>query len=337
MVTWQKRNSVPDPIGWAGMIGGVSNGVLIAGGGANFPESPPWAGGKKAWSKDLFVLSSPEKTWRRLSTPFTQPLGYAVCASNGRQVIIAGGESPLESGSGTRCRNEVLKLEWADLDVKISSFPSLPVPVTNASGALLENDLYVVGGICSPTANNAENHVFRLNVSDPDRRGWKSMECIPGPGRMLGVVATFNGSLYLFGGVSLSEDEHGKIVRTPLLESYRFTPKGGWQRLADLPVPVTAAPSPAPIRDGKIILLGGDDGSQMKNPPEQHRGFSDQLLIYDIHEDRFHKGGSFPALHVTAPLVPWKQSWFLISGEIRPGVRSPEVWECSMSPTKSEE
>ena len=36
---------LPDAEGWAGMFAGVSNGVLIVGGGANFPEKPLWEGG----------------------------------------------------------------------------------------------------------------------------------------------------------------------------------------------------------------------------------------------------------------------------------------------------
>jgi len=336
-VVWQQRNPIPNAIGWAGMSAGASRGVLIAGGGANFPDRPPWAGGTKAWSKELFVLPTQDGVWKSVSARFPQPLAYAVCVSDGQQVIMAGGESPLEEGAGTRCRDEVLKLEWSGSDVQIFPLPALPVPITNAAGALVGTDFYVAGGTLSPSATTAENHVFCLDSSSPESHGWKTIESFPGPGRMLAVAAAWDGRFYLFGGVSLSQDDHGKPVRTPLVDCYCFAPAAGWKRLADLPVAVTAAPSPAPAFDGRIVLLGGDDGSQMNAPPEQHRGFSSRFLTYDVEKDCFHNAGSFPAPRVTAPLVPWDQSWFLISGELRPGVRSPAVWQFSLNNMPPEE
>ena len=36
-------------LGYAGMVGGVHNDVLLAAGGANFPKGLPWMGGEKVW------------------------------------------------------------------------------------------------------------------------------------------------------------------------------------------------------------------------------------------------------------------------------------------------
>jgi hypothetical protein len=42
--------------GLAGAFAGVSNGVLIIAGGANFPDAAPWKGGKKVWWDKIQVL-----------------------------------------------------------------------------------------------------------------------------------------------------------------------------------------------------------------------------------------------------------------------------------------
>ena len=44
--------------------------------------------------------------------------------------------------------------------------------------------------------------------------------------------------------------------------------------------------------------------------------------------------GALPAARVTTPCVYWAGSWVIPSGEVRPGVCSPEVW--GFSPPKPE-
>jgi N-acetylneuraminic acid mutarotase len=72
--------------------------------------------------------------------------------------------------------------------------------------------------------------------------------------------------------------------------------------------------------------LGGDDGSQVRDSPENHRGFSRQILRYEARANRWTKAGETPAPRVTAAAVHWNQTWVIPSGELRPGIRSTEVW-----------
>ncbi|HLU88819.1 MAG TPA: hypothetical protein VKZ51_03230, partial [Cyclobacteriaceae bacterium] len=48
-IKWADMPAIPDKEGFAGMYAGVSNGVLIGAGGANFPDKKPWEGGEKVW------------------------------------------------------------------------------------------------------------------------------------------------------------------------------------------------------------------------------------------------------------------------------------------------
>src|SRR5690606_41512890 len=56
------ENAATASIGYAGMLGGGHNGVLLAAGGANFPEGLPWEGGKKVWSDAIFIFENGQ--WR---------------------------------------------------------------------------------------------------------------------------------------------------------------------------------------------------------------------------------------------------------------------------------
>src|SRR5688572_3878214 len=52
---WTVRPAYPLKPGMAGLISGAHNGVLIAAGGANFPERMPWEGGVKVYYDEIFV------------------------------------------------------------------------------------------------------------------------------------------------------------------------------------------------------------------------------------------------------------------------------------------
>ena len=60
--------------GFAGMMGGEQEGVLIAAGGANFPNGLPWEGGSKVWSDAIYYLDGGQ--WNRATTKLPKPLAY---------------------------------------------------------------------------------------------------------------------------------------------------------------------------------------------------------------------------------------------------------------------
>jgi N-acetylneuraminic acid mutarotase len=144
---------------------------------------------------------------------------------------------------------------------------------------------------------------------------------------MLATAATFNNTLYILGGTDLTPGEGNKPQRRYLTTSLRYDPARGWQRIADLPHPSVAAPSPAPTDASGLFLLGGDDGSQLTTPPDQHRGFTKTILHYDAQSNRWTTATTIlPAPAVTTPCVAWHNAWIIPTGEIRPGIRSPQVW-----------
>ena len=86
-----------------------------------------------------------------------------------------------------------------------------------------------------------------------------------------------------FSGTSLAPDAAGKPVRTYLRDAYRWEPRAGWSRLADLPAAAVAAPTPAPVdAAGRLLVLGGDDGSLVSFAPlDRHPGFPGAIPAYD--------------------------------------------------------
>ena len=112
--------------------------------------------------------------------------------------------------------------------------------------------------------------------------------------------------------------------------AWSFTMKDGWKKLADLPRPNVAAPAPAPFQQGKFLLVGGDDGSRVGfQPITEHPGFPKGILAYDPVADRWSQLEEVPAPRATVPCVEWQGKSVIPSGEVRPGVRSPEIWSLS--------
>lgn len=321
---WTRLASLPDTEGFAGGFAGVSHGVLLVAGGANFPEKKPWEGGTKVWYDHVFALEKPDGTWK-LVGKLPRRLGYGVSVTSRDRVICVGGSDLL------RHYADVFQLEWRDGSLVITNLIALPKPFANGSGALLGDRLYVAGGQTSPLSTEASNEVWMLDLAAQPHE-WKQVAPFPGPGRILSVAAGTDNGFYQFGGAELVANEDGSSSRRYLRGAYRYHESTGWKRLADLPHPLVAAPSPSPRDVGHIYMLGGDDGTQVGVPTEKHSGFRPELLRYAIRSDTWAEMGKLPAPRVTVPCVEWGGAWVVPSGEMRPGIRSPEVWSMKLQP-----
>ncbi len=326
-VGWSKLPSLPDKEGFASMFAGVSQGALLAAGGANFPDKKPWEGGKKVWYDTVFALEKPDGQWK-VAGKLPRPLGYGVSVTHGDEVVCVGGSD----ADGHRA--EAFVIAWQRGRLVTRSLPSLPRAIANLSGALLGDTLYVAGGIERPDSTSTLKSFYALDLA-AKIPAWRELEPWPGPPRMLAVAATQDGSFFLVSGADLGAGPHGKPVRTYLKDGYRFTPGQGWKRIADLSRATVAAPSPAPtLGQTQFLVVSGDDASQLATPPTQHPGFPKAVLAYDTRADRWSEHGTTPAPRATVPTVLWQGHWLVVSGEQRPGVRSPEVWRLEAADAK---
>lgn len=318
VLSWNKLPNLPDKEGFASMFAGVHNGALIVAGGANFPGKRPWEGGTKIWYDTVFALEKPDGEWKTIGK-LPRPLGYGVSITTEEGIICIGG-----SDAGGH-HAEVFRLEYVNGSLKTTTLPPLPKPCANTSGALLKNTVYVAGGIETPTATQALNTLWALDLTKIDT-GWKELEPMP-VGRMLATAGVQEGSFFVFSGAGLKADAEGKPAREWLRDAYRYTPGKGWKRIADLPRVSVAAPSPAPaLGQSHLLVMGGDDGAQVSVAPTEHKGFPRDILAYHTVTDTWTTRGEVPFSKVTVPVVEWEGKFIVISGEKQPGIRSPEVW-----------
>ncbi|MEZ6139514.1 MAG: hypothetical protein R3B84_02980 [Zavarzinella sp.] len=308
---------LPDKEGFAGSFAGVSNGALLVAGGANFPDKKPWEGGTKVWYDQVYVLEKPTGKWQ-IAGKLPHALGYGAAVQFTDRLICIGGSD------ATQHYKDVFFLDWKDGKLQTVKLPELPIAMANCCGVMVGNHLFVAGGLSSPMSNKTLNRIFcmHLTARDPE---WKEIAPCPGGGRMLAVAANLNDQFWLISGVDLIVDNSGKPQRKYLQDAYSYHMEKGWKRHADLPWPTVAAPSPAPVHENSLFVLGGDDGTQVAVPPNQHQGFQKTILRYSTAEDKWLKIGKLKLPTVTTSTAFWNQQWVIPTGETRPGVRTPIV------------
>lgn len=316
---WRELPPLPTVLGVAGAFAGVTGDALVVGGGANFPVGFPWQGGTKVWHDAVYLLDSPNGTWRTLP-PLPGPRAYGVSLTTDRGVLCLGGSD------SQRHYAECYRLRWTGQTLEREALPDLPQPVANACGALVGTVAYVAGGEASPGATAALNTLWALDLDAPLPR-WRTLPPCPGGARSLAAAGAVDGNFCLCGGVELSAGADGKPQRRYRADTWLYSPGGEWRRVADLPHPLAAPPSPAALVDGQLLLPGGDDGSKLGfQPVERHPGFNAEVLAFDPRANAWTVVGRTPAPRATAPLVVWRGAPVVVSGEVRPGVRSPQVW-----------
>lgn len=320
---WKPLPPLPDPVGIAGAFAGVSRGALLIAGGANFPDRPPWQGGSKVWHDTVWVLDTPNGSWRKAGS-LPAPRAYGVSLTVKDRLLWVGGsdsKAPTAEVFGFRWRGNRLET-LASLELP----PPLPVPLANAAGVLDRQGVaYVACGTSEPGERTASGRAFAIT---PGKRSatWRELPPLPAEPRILPVIAGLSDGFCLVGGATL-ELRDGKPTRRYLRDAWRYSASRGWERLPDLPRPCVAAASPAPVERNALYVLGGDDGARSGQPASaSHPGFSGDILRLDLTNPSWSQIGTLPAPRVTLPCVMWRGGWVLASGEVRPGVRSPEVW-----------
>jgi len=198
--------------------------------------------------------------------------------------------------------------------------------MANGCGALVGSTFYLAGGTEKPDATNALHTFWSMDIYEQNP-AWKELDPWPGPPRMLAVAGASDGAFFLFSGVELSGDTAGKPVRYYLKDAYRFTPRDGWKRIANLPRAAVAAPSPAISHNGQLLVVSGDDGALVNfEPKSKHPGFPKDILAYDVSADEWTRLTNSQISRATAPVVDWNGMVVIPNGESKPGYRTPEVW-----------
>lgn len=340
-------------LGLAGVCSGISNNALIIAGGAYFPDKMPWEGGKKAHTDHVFVLQKAtgnKFTWVTAVNPHLKnKTAYGASTTITKGVICAGGET--ETANSSR---ETFLIQWDDINKKLTftDLPLLPIPIANACMASIGEKVYLIGGESNgiPSAK-----VFLLNMAAHNPQ-WQPLANLPIAMSHSVAVTQSNGKhpcVYVIGGRSatpsgISQLHNKAFCYDPIAQK--------WIALNNIsdgahPTNLSAATGVA-IGANNILIIGGDKGNifhqietynyeinRAKNDADRkrlqaekidliinHKGFSRDVLLYNSLTNSWKKIDQLPGYgHVTSIAVKWDNEIFIPGGEIKPGIRTPDV------------
>ena len=339
LLEWERLPDLPDALGVAGPFVGASKGALIVAGGANFP-SPLWETSKR-WHDAIWVLREVDGAWQWAKDEATLPrrTAYGACVTAPEGVVCVGGLD------GKAVIRECVVLSW-DPDrgrVRMSSLPAMPQGVAHAAAARVGRRVWLFCGMLSGELASATNHVWTLHLDHPDL-GWRRGPSLPGPTRALALAVAQHGGrgerVYVMSGrrqgaagVELLSDcweFNPRVVDLGLVdaETGAYDGPSPWRRRADAPRCVMAGTA-APLGDSHVVVLGGDAGENFGRAAElkdDHPGFIRRSLVYHTITDTWAEAGATPINQVTTWAVPFAGGVVVPSGEIRPRVRTRQVW-----------
>ncbi len=331
---WESLPPLPDPIGFAGPFAGVHNDALIVAGGANFAQ-PVWDNDKQ-WHDRMFALIPQEDggfQWKEAGQ-LPKPMAYGAVVSTDAGVVCIGGND------ATQTFQDVFVLSWdaQQQTIQHRSYPSLPKPYAYGQAAVVGNVIYLCGGQTGLGLETTTKDCLKLDLSKQgtDDFDWEPLPAFPGPARAFNLTVHqhngFHDCIYVMSGRRL----RGEEIQT-LRDVWEFnTTTQKWRQRADVPKCVMAGTAIG-FGQSHIFVLGGADGSLMARADElrdNHPGFPKEAWSYHAITNTWSSLGAIPQNHVTTTAVKWGNRIVIPSGEIRPRVRSPQVWSVTVETTE---
>jgi len=337
--------------GFAGTINGVSSNVFIVAGGANFPNGLPWEGGKKYYSNEIYVLQreSNKFLWnKKVKCVLPEPVAYCGVTSTQKGIVYAGGENE----NGISAKAYIIKWDGKKMGIAIKPLPAMPLALTNISLTHIGFIVFAAGG---DEKNNSSKKFFSLDLEN-ENAGWKSLPDLPISVGNATLIAQNEGSekkIYLIGGRTKTASGISELHHTTFAFDIN---KNEWRKCADISdgKNISNLSAAAGIAIGKnyILMIGGDNGiifhkietyiSQIAktNSDEEKekltkeknvlsidpKGFYRGLLMYNTVNNKWIIIGEYPyPAQVTTTAVKWGNDIVVSNGEIKPGIRTPDV------------
>lgn len=348
-------------LGVSAPFAGITEGILVVAGGCNFPDKPVTEGGQKRYYDDIFFLDLQNETdplWQPAGR-LPRPVAYGASVATSAGVICIGGNNAEESFPDVYrvSRNE------ATGKADICQLPSLPVSMDNFAAACLNNTLYVAGGnengkpcrsfYALPLDPAAGSGWHKL----PDFPGPARVQPV--------LAAQRNkegGGIYLAGGFEPVTGDSAPVIPTDLLLYDPATRE--WRKEADLPLLADGSPRTltggcaVALGDSSLLLAGGvnynrflaaidrtrqmeiarqegnkirldslaEEGKNYMHHPAEWYRFNTVLLRYNTFTREWENLGEYEQLaRAGAGAVVNGNDLIIVNGELKPGIRTPQV------------
>lgn len=322
-------------IGTAGILAGKSNGFIIVGGGANFPEESVLNGGKKVLYPDIYVLKPEDGKLTQVNhTTLDYEIGYGNSITSDEGIYYIGGSSNEKEADN-------VILITADDNGEISKKHIGDLPFTLADGISVKHDKFIYTGLGKQNGT-ATNKFYKF---DTESGKIEQLADIPGEStRNQAVAQVLGDNIYIFSGGD-------KVAYT---DGYKYNIKNNsWSKIADVKIgneeiSLLGANS-VKLDEEKMLVIGGFNKKIYDNAVDKLGSLKDkeladfreayfgadpfefnwnkQILIYNSKTNQWTSVGEIP---FNAPcgegLVIEGDNIYSINGEIKPGTRTNQIY-----------
>lgn len=307
---------------FAGTIGNW----LVMAGGCNFPDRPAADGGTKRFYKGIYAAPLGSGTllkWQRIgSLPAACAYGVSVQLADG--ILCIGGNN--QEGSF----KDVVKIGMANGQATVEKWPALPGAMDNFTGALCRRKVVVYDG----------SVMLKLDLDHPDE-GWEANGEVNGPKLGQPVSGSIDGDFCTWGGFTARSADKPATLRLAGLrygaiptELKTPTDHGNGAIFLGGAAAVNLADSVLLVAGGvnKDIFIEAVNHPQpgyMTHPIAWYQ-FNPYVCVYDREGWHIIARSKITA-RAGAALVRHHNDVYLVGGELKPGIRSAEIYRLTFT------
>lgn len=324
-------------IGVSNMLYGVIDNKIVLGGGANFPNKSVLDGGERVTHTSLYLIKPIENSFHIIdSTEFEKPVAFGSTVTYNNMLFYVGG-------------NRILKINVINNKLHVQEYASLPFDIERGIAHIHDGIIYYgLGNIDGKYTNKffAFNIFTKENIELPS---------FPASERAHPVSAIFEEEIVIFGGGN----------QTAYTEGYKYNiKKKMWTTLGDVEIDgekiSVIGAGYTKVDNDRLAVIGGfskeiwDEANYKLNnltgeERQQFREFyfnqefdyykwNKKLLFYNNSTKSWSSPGN---IDFTTPcgnaLIAYNNSLYSIMGEIKPGVRTPEIHRIVLDKLDSKE
>lgn len=329
---WEKVGELPPPTGFKKNIG-LSNmfhaeieGKIIIGGGANFPYLPAVRNGERIEHKDILLVIPIDNTFHILDK---RELDFGI--ADGKAVVF----NNILFYIGN---DKIIKINILNSKLHIETYFTLPFSIKNCIAE--QKDGYIYYGL-GTINGEVTNRFFCFNIFTKE-----NIEIInfPAAPRTQAVSTIFNNDIVVFSGGN----------RTAYTEGYKFDIKKKiWQTLNDVNINgkdiSLIGAGHTKVSEHELLVIGGFNEEVWNNAQEkfatlegeernkfrefylsqneEYFNWNKEILLYNYNNDSWKSLGTLPfAAPCGNTLILYHYNLYTIMGEIRPGIRTPNIF-----------
>ncbi len=311
--------------GVSACFAGVSKDYLLMAGGCNFPTIPAAEGGSKTYYQGIYaarITSEPVLHWQLVGM-------LPVACAYGVSIPLKGGLLCLGGNNSTESLTQAFVIRMKHGRAQLKPLPALPVAMDNFTGSSDGRQVLVYNG----------EHLFRLDLRHP-RKGWEALPVASGPKLSQPVGGFVDGVFHVWGGFTAKTADREATLR---LDGRRFD-----HTESVVPAPTDNRGEPLFLGGGAAVSLskrmllavGGVNKDVFLNAlnhpqpdylsqPIGYYRFNPVVSLYD--GKRWQRlGSSQVTARAGAALVNHRGQVYLIGGELKPGIRTPDIYRLTL-------